>query len=86
VITEVRRSERSDLDTGGVAERRSDVPIDMAMDMATEVTSIAAETAGEDTLESRESKENGKRRRSSEVPAAACALRDWRSRMECAVQ
>jgi hypothetical protein len=50
-VTEVRGSKRSSLDMGGAADRRCDTPMDMAMEMATAVTSIAAETAGEDTLE-----------------------------------
>jgi len=45
-MTEVRGSERSGLDTGGAADGRSEAPTDMAMEMATAVTSIAAETAG----------------------------------------
>jgi hypothetical protein len=60
--------------------------MDMAIEMATAARSIAAETAGEDTLEPRERNENGKWRRSSEVPATTWALMDWRSRMEHAVQ
>jgi len=58
VMTEVRGSERSGLDTGGAADGRSDAPMDMAMEMVTAVTSIAAETAGEDTLEPMERNEN----------------------------
>jgi hypothetical protein len=85
-MTEVRVSERSGLDTGGVADGRSDAPMDMAMEMATAATSIAVETAGEDTLEPMEKNENGMWRRRSEVPATAWALRDWRSRMERAAQ
>jgi len=45
--------------------------MDMAIQMTTAVTPSAAETAGEDTLEPMERNENGKRRRRSEVPAAA---------------
>jgi len=73
-MTEVRGRERSGLDTGGAADGRSDAPMDMAMEMATAVISIAAVTAGEDTLEPMERNENGKRRWRSEVPAAAWAL------------
>jgi len=42
------------------------MPMDMAMEMATAVTSIAAETAGEDTLEPMERNGNGEQRRRSE--------------------
>jgi len=34
-MTEIRGSERSGLDTGGAADARSDVPMDMAMEMVT---------------------------------------------------
>jgi hypothetical protein len=60
--------------------------MDMVMQMATAVTSIAAETAGEETLEPKERKVKGKRRRRSEVPAAVWPLREWTSRMERAAQ
>jgi len=60
--------------------------MDIAMEMATAVTPIAAETAGEDALEPTERNENGKRRRRSEVPEAAWALGDWRTCMERAAQ
>ena len=86
VMSKVRGSQRSGLDTGGAVDGRSDAPIDMAMEMATAVTPIAAETAGEDTLEPMERNENGKRRRRSEVLAATWALGDWRSQMERAAQ
>jgi hypothetical protein len=84
-MTEVRVSERRGLDTGEAADGRSDAPMDMAMEVATAVTSIAAGTAGEAALEPMERNENGKRRW-SEVPATAWALGDWRSRMERAAQ
>ena len=84
-MTEVRVSKTRGLDTGEAADGRSDAPMDMAMEMAKAVTSIAAGTAGEATLEPKERNENGKRRR-SEVPATAWALRDWRSRMERVAQ
>jgi len=55
VMTEVRGSKRSSLDTGEAADGRSDTPMDMAMEMARALTSIASETVGEDTLEPMES-------------------------------
>jgi len=82
-MTKVRVSERRGLDTGEAVDGRSDTPMDMAMEVATAVTSSAAGTAGETTLESMERNENGKRRR-RDVLATALALGDWRSRMECA--
>jgi hypothetical protein len=85
VITEVRVSERRGLDTGEAVDGMSDAPMDMGMEMATVVTSIAAGTAGEAALEPMERNENGKRRR-SEVPATPWALADWSSRMEGAAQ
>jgi len=81
VMTEVRVSERGGLATGGAADGRSDVPMDMAMEEGTVVTSIAAETAEGDILEPMERNANGKQRK-SEVPVTAWALGDWRSRME----
>jgi len=86
VMTEVRESERSGLDTGEEADGRSDAPMGMAMEMATVVTSISADNTGEDTPEPMERNENGKRRRRSEVMATATALRDWRSHMERVAQ
>jgi len=74
-MTDVRVSERRGLDTGEAADGRSDAPMDMAMEKATAVTSIAAGNAGEATLELMERNENGKRRR-SQVPATAWALGD----------
>jgi len=84
-MTDVRVSERRGLDTAEAADGRSDAPMDMAMAMATAVTSIAAGTADEATLEPMGRNENVKRRR-SELLATAWALGDWRSFMECAVQ
>jgi len=65
VMTEVRGSERSCLDTGEAADRRSDAPLDMAMDIVMAVMSIAAESAGEDTIVPIERNENGNGRRTS---------------------
>jgi len=72
-MTEARGSERSDLDTGEAGDRRSDAPVDVAMEMTT------AETAGATMFEPMERNENGKRRRRSEAPATPS---NWRSRME----
>lgn len=50
VLTEipstVRVCERSDLHTSEVGDRRSDVPIDVAMEMVTAATCIATDTGG----------------------------------------
>jgi len=85
-MTEVRGSEWSGLVTGEAADGRSDAPRDMAIEMAMPVTSIATETAGNDTLEPMGSTEKTKRRWRSEVPATAWALEDWRSHMEQVAQ
>jgi hypothetical protein len=78
-MTEFRVSGRSDLDAGEAENGRSDAPMDVAMEMATAATSIAAETAGATIFEPMERNENGKRRSRSKAPAAPS---DWRSRME----
>jgi len=85
-MTEVRGRERSGLYPGEEADRRSDMRMDSVMEMATEVTSIATETAAKDTPEMVERNENGKWRMRSQVPMTAWALREWRSRMERAAQ
>jgi hypothetical protein len=82
-MIEVRGSKRSSLDMGEVADRRSNAPMDMAMEMAMVVTSITTETSGKETPELIGRKENGKRRRRSEVPATTWVLGNWRSRMDC---
>jgi len=84
VMTEVRVSERSGLDTIDPADGSSDGAMDMAMEMATAVTSIPALTAGEDNLEPMGINENGKQRRMSEAPETAMALGDRRSHMDSA--
>jgi hypothetical protein len=86
VMTEVKGRERSDLDTGEAGDGRSDAPMDVAMEMATTVTPIAAETTGATIFEPMERNENGKRRRRSEASATALAPCDWRTRMERAAQ
>jgi len=78
-MTEVRGSERSDLNTGKAGDVRSDAPMDGAMEMATTATAIAAGTAGATIIELMERNENGKYRGRSEAPVTAG---DWRSRME----
>jgi len=50
-MTEARVSERSDLDTGEVGDRMSDVPVDVAMEMTTVATPTPAETAGRTMFE-----------------------------------
>jgi len=82
VMTEVRVSERSSLDMRAAADRRSDAPMDMGIDMVTAVSIIAAETAGEASHEPMERNEHGTGRRRSQVLATAWALGDCRSRME----
>jgi len=85
-MTKVRGSQRCGLDTGEAADGRSDAPMYMAMEMATAVTSIAAETAGEHTIVPMQRNRNGKRRMRSEVPATAWARGHWRGRMVRAAQ
>lgn len=60
--------------------------MDIAMERATVGTAIAAETTGEHSLAHLARKDNGERRRRSEVPLTALALGDSRSRMEHAAQ
>jgi hypothetical protein len=81
-MTEVRVSGRSDLDAGEAGDGRSDASMEVAMEMATAATPVAAETAGATIVEPMERNENGKRRRKIEAPATALAPSDWRSRME----
>jgi len=78
-MTEFRVSGKSDLSTGEAENGRSAAPMDVAMEMVTAATSIAAETAGATIFEQMERNKNGKQRWRSEAPAAAS---DWRSRME----
>jgi len=46
MMRDVRVSNRSHLETGEAADRRSDAPMVVAMEMATAATPITAETAG----------------------------------------
>jgi len=78
VMTEARGSERSDLDTGEAAVRRSDAPVDVAMEMTPAATPTTAESAVATMFEPMERNENGQRRRRSEAPVTPS---DWRSRM-----
>jgi hypothetical protein len=78
-MTEIRGSERSKLDEGEVSDRRSDMPMDMVIQMVTAATCIATETAGVIISAPVERSENGKRRRRSDAWAAPS---DWRSRMK----
>jgi len=85
-MTKVRGRETSDLDTGEAGEGRSDGPMDVAIEMTTTVTPIAAEPTGATLFDPMERNENGKRRRRREAPAKAFAPGDWRSRIELAAQ
>jgi hypothetical protein len=80
VITEVRVSESRGLNMGETADWRNNVPMDMTMEMPTEVTSIVAGTTGEAVVEPMEGNEIGHWRR-CEVSATAWALGDLRRRM-----
>jgi len=84
VRTEARVSARSDRDTGEAGDGRSDAPMAVAMEkaLATAVTPLAAETAGETIVEPMQRNKNGKRRSRSEAQAIAVAPSDWRSHME----
>jgi len=57
-MTEFRVTVRSDLDAGEAEKGRSDAPMDVAMEMATVATPIAAETAGAAIFEPMERNEN----------------------------
>ena len=57
--------------------------MDVAIETATPVTAIAAETAGATIFEPMERNEHGKRRRGSEAPAAPS---DWRRRMQWTIR
>jgi adenylate kinase len=81
-MTDIRVSKRSDRDTGEARDGMSEATMVMAMEMATVVTLIAADTAGAGTLELIERHKNGKRRRRSEALATDFSPRDWSSRTE----
>jgi len=60
VITEFRVSGRSDLDPGEAGDRMRDAHMAVAMEMATAMTSITAETRGANILELMERKKKNK--------------------------
>jgi hypothetical protein len=65
VITKVGGCDRSGLGMGEAADRRSDAPMVMVMEMAMAVTSITMETAGATRFEPMERNQSRKRRRRS---------------------
>jgi len=69
-------SKSSNWDTAEARGRRSDAPMDMAMEMAMAVTHITADTASTATLEPTESNKNMMRRRQSEALGSAIGPRD----------
>jgi len=81
-MSEARVSGKSDLDTEEARDGRSDAPMDVAMEMATEATPVAAETTGATIVEIMERNQNGKRRRRSDALAPTVTPSDCRSRME----
>jgi hypothetical protein len=83
VMTGAGESGRGDLDTGEAPDGRSDVPVDVAMElvMLTAATPIAAETPGATTVEPMERNENGKWSSRSAALATVLAPSDWRSHM-----
>jgi len=82
VITEARVSGSSVLATGEAGDGRRDAPMDVAMEMVTVATPIAAETMGATIIDLVDRYENRKRRRRSEDLATALAPCQWSSRME----
>jgi len=79
VMSEARVSDRSSLEMGDTGDRRSDAPMDLAMDMTTTATPTALETTGATIFEPVERNENSKRRRRRDTLATPC---NWRSRIE----
>ena len=79
MMTEFRVSGRSDLDAGEAGVRRSDAPLDVAMEMMTAAKSISAETGGATRFEPMEGNDKRKWRMRSEAPAAHT---NWRSHMD----
>jgi hypothetical protein len=58
-MIEFRVSRRSDLDAGEAGNGRSDTPLDVAMEMGTAATSIAAQCAAATIFEPMERNDNG---------------------------
>jgi hypothetical protein len=79
-MTEFRESGKSNLDAGESGNGRGDVPVDVAMEMATAATSIATETAGATIFEPMERIKNGIWGRSSEAPVAPSDRSCWMER------
>jgi len=86
MMSEVRVSDMSHLETGEAGNRRSDAPMVVPMEMATAATAITVETAGATIFELMERYENRKWRSRMEAQATALAPSDWRSRMDRTVQ
>jgi hypothetical protein len=63
VTAEVRVSERSNLHPGYGADMRRDMAMNMEIEIAKGATSLAAETAGEGSLEAMERTDNQNQRR-----------------------
>jgi hypothetical protein len=82
-MTEVRVNKRGVQDTGEVGDRRSDARMNVAMEMVTALTTIAAETTCAIIFEPMVMNENGQQRRRSKAMANVLV---WRSRMEPAAQ
>jgi GTP cyclohydrolase III len=75
-MTEASVSRRSDMDTGEAGDGRSDLPMDMAIEMAvaTAATPIAAETEGTTIDEPMERNGSAQSNRRSEALVTAVAL------------
>jgi hypothetical protein len=85
VMTEVRGRERSGLYSGEAADRTREAPMDMAMELAPAVTSIAADIGGTTTVEPIARNENRIRRWWSEAPPTpsdwSCPIREDEQRL-----
>jgi hypothetical protein len=81
-MTDERVSRRNNMDTGEAGDRRSNGTMDVSIEMAMVATPIAVRSRGATIFETIERKGNGNHRKSSEAPATALALSDWRSLME----
>jgi hypothetical protein len=79
VMTEARVSERSNLEMGEVGDRRSVVPMHVAMVMMTAATPTPTVTAGSTMVEPIERNKQGKWRRSSKAPVTPS---NWMRHME----